>query len=172
MKIQLASLLLISIFAGLTGCSDNKGTCENGIWDFDAGETEIDCGGPCEACPPAATFTATVGGFQYVASSISGYPQGTSGTSVTSSGSSGTTLSFLFVGTTLNASLPITNAHINFTSNSYNKEISDTGSVVLTAIDTKKKIISGRVSFSATEQQGSGSITVENGVFENVRYGN
>lgn len=170
MKIQLLLALLIGGVISITGCSKNKGTCENGVLDYDAGEIEIDCGGPCEACPPAASFSATVGGFSYVANSISGHPDGTSGIYIGSSGTSGTYVNFTFVGTTLNTSLPITAVAVQLTSSFYSFELGDTGSVVLTAIDTQRKIVSGRVNFNATETSGSGSTTVQNGVFENVRY--
>jgi len=169
MKTQLLSLLFVSALIGLTSCSKKTDYCENGILDGD--ETEIDCGGGCEACPPYATFTATVDGSPYVASNF--FDAGQNGSTIyfTTGGTAGTYVGVTFVGTALNTALPITDANITLASQGiFNYQLTDTGSVVLTAIDTERKIISGRVGFSATA--GPTTKTVSNGVFENVRYGN
>jgi len=172
MKTQSFLIPILASFICLTSCTKNKGTCENGVWDYDAGETEIDCGGLCDACPPAGTFTATVEGYSYVASQFYNTGSGGSGISISTEGTSGVFVGFTFVGTSLNIALPITNASTYFPGgDSYSYALTDTGSVVLTSIDTQKKIVSGRVGFSAKKNSGGGTTTVANGVFENVRYG-
>jgi hypothetical protein len=170
MKANLLLVLLVPALLFLTACTKNgNGYCNNGVLDFEGGETEIDCGGDCEACPPAGTFTATVDGYPYVSSSI--YPGSSGGTTISFSGTgtAGTSVSFTFVGITTGTQLPITTAYISLPgSGNYEYELSDTGSVILSAIDTQRQIVSGTVSFSVTN--GGDQITLSGGVFENVRY--
>lgn len=170
MKANLLLLLLVPGLLFLTACTKNSNDyCNNGVLDFEGGETEIDCGGDCEACPPAGTFTATVDGYPYVNSSF--YNGGSSGTTISigGQGTAGTSVSFTFVGITTGTQLPITDAYVSIPgSGGYSYELSDTGSVILSSIDTQRQIVSGTVSFSAT--YGSDQITLSGGVFENVRY--
>jgi len=165
--------LLACLFctAFLPACNEDKEKdfCNNGMLDSPAGETEIDCGGPCEPCPPAEALSATYLGYSYVANSMGGNLSG-SAIGINSQGTSGLFIAFTFVGTDLNTALPITGATIDDASSYYTYELSDTGSVTLTAHDAKRKIISGRFSFSATDYYGSAKTTVQNGVFSNVRY--
>lgn len=151
----------------ISGCNKSENsTCNNG--QLDDNETEIDCGGRCEPCPPAASLSATLLGYNYNASAANGYYQG-SALQITSSGTGGAAITFSFVGTTLNSKLPITSG-IFYTnpSNFYNFELADTGSVVLTEHDDVRKIISGRFSFSSRD--GNDIETIDDGVFSNVRY--
>lgn len=142
-------------------------TCANGIKD--GTESEIDCGGPCEACPPPATFNADFMGFNYVASSVTGYWNG-NGLRIHTEGTGDADIYFNFVGTTLNTPLPITDASAYFDYDNYHFSLNDTGHVVLTHYDGVRRIMSGTVSFSA-DYYGD-KITVKNGVFNNVRYSN
>jgi len=164
-------LLLAFAIAGLSACSDeNKpDPCTNGVLDSQVGETEIDCGGPCEPCPPFATLTATLAGFPYVASSIYGQVSGTA-IEIVTYGSSNASIQFSFVGADLNTPLPITDAEFYDSNDNYTKELSDTGSVRLTSIDAVRKIISGRFSFRGTRNGDISTKTVQNGQFANVRY--
>ena len=164
-------LFLCFAIAGWGACKDeNKPDfCNNGVLDSQAGETEIDCGGPCEACPPTATLTATLAGFSYVASDINGQMSG-SAIGIYTYGTSGTSIQFSFVGTDLDTPLPITDAEFYDSNDTYTKELSDTGSVTLTSIDAVRKIVSGRFSFSGTRNFDVMRKTVQNGQFANVRY--
>ena len=59
--------LIFFVTATLMSCNSGK-LCSNEKLDGD--ETEIDCGGECEPCPPIEALSATVGGIQYNAASI------------------------------------------------------------------------------------------------------
>jgi len=166
-------ILLLVTGLLLSSCQDEDKTdfCSNGILDSPGGETEIDCGGPCEPCPPLAALTATYMGYSWVAYSVNGSSIG-SGIRINASGSNNINIIFTFVGTDLNTMLPVTDAELNDYSNSdyYEKELSDTGSVTLTSHDVVRKIISGRFAFSMTETYGTTRRTIQNGQFSNVRY--
>lgn len=168
MNKHLSITLLVAVFAALTGCTKSKTDyCTDGMLNGD--ETEIDCGGECEACPPAATLTATTDGYPYVASQFYNGQGGTSAIQIYTQGTAGVNVRFSFVGTTTNTALPITDAELSIPgSGSYDFALGDTGHVVLTAIDIQRKIISGTFSFNVSYIGNKKNVT--NGIFENVRY--
>lgn len=147
--------------------TEKKDTCNNGIQD--GLETEIDCGGSsCAACPPPATLSATLSGLNYNASTIDCERNGSH--SIQSYGTS-SGIDFSFTITALNTPLPVSAGNFYGDGNGYNFQLGDTGTVVVTAHDEVKKIISGRFSFSGTSSNSQGTKSqVQSGRFDNVRY--
>lgn len=166
-KLIYFSFAALIAFASCNPEETAEETCNN--QKLDNGETEIDCGGECEPCPFPATLTCMFDGYTYVASSVDGNQQG-NGISITSDGTAGTNLSFSFSGVTENTSLPIIGAGVYTLEATHNFELSDTGHVVITSHDQLRKIISGRFSFSL-HKSSSEQKYVQEGTFENVRYG-
>lgn len=167
-------ILFFPLIIGMLACNtDPSKFCDNGELDSNKGETEIDCGGECEACPPAATMSATVLGAAYHGASFFVYNY-FSGNPIEfgATGTAGANLTLQFVGTELNTNLPITDAEIRPSGEqAYNFELADTGSVRLTSHDPVRHIISGTFSFSV-RKNGNDITTVSDGTFANVRYSN
>lgn len=165
---------LLTFIAAATlaiGCNiEENNHCSNGVQDFEAGETEIDCGGEnCEPCPPDATMSATLPTSVWYATSFYGYTQHGNTYDVGAQGTAGAEVTFQFVGVTLNANLPITDATIRLGGWPYYEfELADTGSVRLTNHDEVRRIISGTFSFSVRDNNDV--IAIGDGEFENVRY--
>lgn len=65
-------LLIAFIFAIVAGgCKKEEAeTCTDGIQN--QGETGVDCGGPCTACPPASLSTHKTGSFYHILGSLKG----------------------------------------------------------------------------------------------------
>ncbi len=144
-----------------------KDSCSNGI--LDGVETEIDCGGAsCTACPTPATLSATLSGLNYNASTINCERSGSH--HIQSYGGS-TGIDFSFTITALNTPLPVSDGNFFGGGDGYYFQLGDTGTVVVTAHDEVKKIISGRFSFSGTSNNSQVTKSqVQSGRFDNVRY--
>ncbi len=142
--------------------------CDNGKKDND--ETEIDCGGSCQACPDPAYFRCLTNNIPYVTSNLSGQKLTPS---IRINANNGSLLNFMFIPNLNSIGQPvvISSANLNFAGEPYNLEPGeDTGSVVLTSIDTLRQIVSGTFSFRAQRITSNQKVYVQEGVFTNVRY--
>ncbi len=172
MKKLVLALSVTLLLLGFNSCekedtSNGQSTalCNDGIKN--GGETEVDCGGPCTACLPAATMTCTLGNTPFVAHTCNGY---TLGTSIRIYGNDNRPLHFMFSPSQLNVELPMTAVSFAYNGEAYALEPGDSGRVVLTYLDTVHKIASGTFYMTANRVTGPNSATVTNGVFTNVRY--
>ncbi len=175
MKKILLLLLPALLFIGISGCkktddnNPNTALCTNGIKD--GGETEIDCGGSCDACLPAGTLTCTLGGTPYVSEQAGGQVLGPSIRiySVRDS-AQGRPLNFMFKPGPLNQPIAISSVAFSFGGEPYTMGEGDSGVVVLTALDTLRKIASGNFNFTAKRLTAATRDSCTGGVFTNVRY--
>ena len=147
--------------------TEKKDNCSNGIQD--GVETEIDCGGAsCTACPPPGTLSAILSGLNYNASTIDCER---SGSHRITSYAGGSAIDFSFTITALNTPLPVSDGTFYGGGGNFYFQLGDTGTVVVTAHDEVKQIISGRFSFSGTTSNSQGTKSqVQSGRFDNVRY--
>jgi hypothetical protein len=168
-RVLLALSVFLSILA-MNGCREEtnySALCNNNIKD--GLETEIDCGGDCLACPDAATFSCTLGNSSFVSSNAIGQILGPS-IRISAVDAEGRPLNFMFIPAALNQPIQISAGGFSYQGEPYYKGSSDTGTVVITAQDTLRKIISGNFGFRGN-RIGSGQVaSVSNGVFTNVRY--
>ena len=168
--------IIYIVFVGLalfaSGCKktvDNTATCNNG--KLDGNETEIDCGGSCTACPPAATFSAKLNGvwFNAVNGPLTLYWT-QSGPSYSVRAWNPTTainVALFFSTPTINQAENLNSANIDDNDN-YIIEPGNTSSITVTSIDTLRKIISGTFKLTATAPPNS-PMTVDSGTFTNIR---
>ena len=164
-------LLLTTLFlaTGFYSCEKKVETidtahCGNGIKDGD--EKEVDCGGAgCDACAPRGTFFCNIGNTTFTVPDAIGQ---VFSPSIRLYANDSRPLLLMFVPTATNQSLPI-----NYVSFAYRGEaytLRDSGSVVLTKLDTVRKIISGTFYVNARRTTSSDTTSIQNGVFENIRY--
>jgi hypothetical protein len=176
MKKTLLCLLSAFLMFGIYSCTktdDNNAVatalCSNGIKD--PGETEIDCGGPCTACLPPAKLTCTLGGTSYISEKAGGQTLGPSIRVYSIRDSAeGRPLNFMFLPGPVNQPLRINSLAFSFSGEPYNLGDGDSGVVVLTALDTVKKIISGTFYFTGKRLTTANRTSATDGVFTNVRY--
>jgi len=136
---------------------------------MDGGETEIDCGGSCSACPPVAAISSSFLSNPYVASSIyANYTPSTDAVSLNTSGTAGQTVQFTFVGSNIGVS-NVTAATCYLSSDSYVLSSTQPGTVTITSKDTLRSIISGSFNINLVRQSG-GSTNALTGSFTNLRY--
>jgi hypothetical protein len=165
--IVLATSILISGFYSCDKTDSKTALCNNGIKD--GGETDIDCGGPCQACPDAAAMYCTLGTSSYVSTATSGQILGPS---IRVYGNDPRPLNFMFVPAGLNQPIPITSVSFAYRGEAYAMAAGDSGRVVLTELDTVRKIASGTFWFTGKRTTGPDTTSARNGVFTNVRYNN
>ena len=171
MKKIFTYLLLIGLAALTPGCTktvDNTASCNNGI--LDGTETEVDCGGTCTACAPAAVFTANLGGNAFSASQVYWTQSGSSMSIRANTPTVAIAVGLFFKFPVLNQPQVLTSASLNDNEN-YIIEPGDTSSITVTALDTARKLMSGTFIFHATAPP-SNHISVDSGVFTNIRYQN
>lgn len=168
---KLLPLLTFVLLLPFAACEktdeDTSALCNNGI--LDGKETEVDCGGDCSACPPAATFSCTLGVTPFVSNNAHGQILGPS-IRINAIDNDGRPMNFMFLPSAVNQPLLITSAAFSYLGEPYTKGLSDTGSVTITALDTLRKIISGNFAFSCTRITNNTRNAATNGVFTNVRY--
>ncbi|MCW5909219.1 MAG: hypothetical protein KIS94_15240 [Chitinophagales bacterium] len=164
-------LLTIALLVTFTACekndNDTSALCNNGI--LDGKETEIDCGGDCTDCPPAATFSCTLGVTPFVSTNATGQILGPS-IRINAVDNDGRPMNFMFLPNAVNQPLPLTSAAFSYLGEPYSKGLNDTGSVTITGIDTLRRIISGNFAFSCTRITNNTQNAAKNGAFANVRY--
>ena len=165
-------IVFLSLFVFASGCkktTDNTALCNNGV--LDGGETEIDCGGPCTACPPAATFTAKLNGLWFTATSTPKTLYWTqNGPSLSIRASNPITaisVGLFFSTPTINQAENLNSASVNYNDN-YIIQPRDSSSITVTSIDTLRKTISGTFRFTATAPP-SNPMRVDSGTFTNLR---
>ncbi len=147
--------------------TNNAALCNNGIKD--GSETEVDCGGDCTSCPPAGTFTCTIGSTSYVGVNPIGEILSPS-IRISAIDDQSRPMNFMFIPLALNQPIQISAAGFSYQGEPYIKGSSDTGTVLITAQDTLRKIISGTFGFRGN-RIGAGQVAaVSNGVFSNIRY--
>lgn len=174
MKRLLLVLSTIVLLSGFSSCEKEDGNnktnysqyCSDGIKN--GAETEVDCGGDCEACLPAATMTCTLGNSNFTAHTCFGQILGPN---IRIYGNDNRPVHFMFVPSQLNTELPITALSFAYNGEAYGLEVGDSGRVVLTYLDTVRKIASGTFYFTGNRVTGPSSASASNGVFTNVRYG-
>ena len=168
------SLLIVTLFliTGFYSCNkveDNKtALCNNGIQD--GGETEIDCGAACTACPGAPSISCNLGNSSFVSTNPANTYGQTLGPSIRIYGNDGRPLFFMFIPSAVNQPLPVTSVSFSYNWEAYAMEAGDRGEVVLTTLDTLRKIASGTFWFTANRTTGPDSTGALNGVFSNIRY--
>lgn len=167
--------ILVSLLFVFNSCSKSNDqkveNCFDGIQN--QGETGIDCGGPCFfTCPMA--MTAKVNGNSWVAdtSKIQASYNSTS-KQLTLTGSIAATLypriQLISYGTLQAGSRTLDNA------SSYTPDISafvdfNSGTISLTEVDTRNKIIKGTFNFSCTDTASGTNYVITDGTFVNVSY--
>lgn len=174
MKRLLLVLSTTILLSGLSSCEKEDGNtiadytkyCGDGIKN--GYETEIDCGGDCEACPTPATMTCTLGNTNFTAHTCFGQILGPN---IRIYGNDNRPVHFMFVPSQLNTELPITALSFAYNGEAYGLEAGDSGRVVLTYLDTVRKIASGTFYFTGNRVTGPSSASASDGVFTNVRYG-
>lgn len=167
-------LILLSVFISvftISSCEEEKpdtSFCNNLVKD--GNESEVDCGGNCEACPDAAYLNCTLGTSDYTSvNPPTGQILGPS-IRVNAVDAEGRPLNFMFIVSGLNQPIQISAATFSYHGNPYVKGELDTGTVVITAQDTLRKIISGTFGFRCN-RIGAGQVAAASGgVFTNVRY--
>ncbi len=159
----------------LTGCTNEDiqvvASCFDHIKNQD--ELGIDCGGSCkDACPPV--MSAVVNGAAWTADSeliTSGYTSGSSTLNITGSPASGIypRIQLVYLG-------PLsTGSHALDASSSYVPDLTafivfDSGTITLTSVDGRNKVISGTFSLTCTDTAAGVVYSVTNGVFDLVPY--
>jgi len=171
-----AAAILAAVFGWfLAGCTTEDiqpvASCFDHIKNQD--ELGIDCGGSCkDACPPV--MSAVVNGAAWTADSeliTSGYTSGSSTLNITGSPASGIypRIQLVYLG-------PLsTGSHALDMSSSYVPDLSafimfDSGTITLTSVDSRNKVISGTFSLTCTDTAASVVYSVTNGVFDLVPY--
>lgn len=177
MKNILHVFITVLLFTAFNGCTKPSGipaTCSNSVKDGD--EIEIDCGGSCSPCPEAAAITCNLNAFSFVGISANTYGEYLgSSIRINSYSSASGYLNFMFLPHDLNVPTQLTTGSFIYSGESYvmgvnGSGVSDTGTVIITARDTLRKIMSGTFSFSARRTTGSSAATAKSGLFTNVRY--
>jgi hypothetical protein len=148
-----------------TGISHPYPNCFDNIQN--QGELGVDCGGPCDACPPKIT------------AKIDGVPWESEGQITTSinnnsiiflSGNGSSNLSFIYTGPFETGTYNLQSAIYtnNVTQQNY---ISNQGTIKFVIWDNNTHTVSGTFSFTAFETSGAGdTIQVTNGVFQFIPY--
>lgn len=174
MKRLLLVLSTVVLLSAFSSCEEEDGTlvkkdysslCNDGI--LNGYETEIDCGGDCDDCPPPATLQCTMGNTSFVAHTCFGQILGPN---IRVYGNDNRPMNFMFVPSQLNTVLPIHAVSFAYNGEAYAMEAGDSGRVVVTSLDTLRKIISGTFYFTGNRVTGPNSASVSGGVFNNVRY--
>jgi hypothetical protein len=177
MKRIIPVLMIAFIVSGICSCTKkSEGTavlCDNGVKD--GNENEIDCGGACTPCPDKGEFHCTIdgvaGSMLYVTKVASGQVLAPSIRVAGQSQNGDIPFNFMFIPSALNTPLPINASTFNYAGEPYTKGSGDTSTVIVTANDTLRHIISGTFSLGAQRIVGTPSrCAVSNGVFTNIRY--
>jgi len=172
MKSLLPLFVILFLVLGISSCEKTEvdtSLCNNGI--LDGKETEIDCGGDCTACPPAATFNCTLGNSNFVCTNAKGYILGPS-IRIAGVDFEGRPMNFMFLANGgFSGALPISGGGFSYNGEPYSKGPDDTGHVYITGIDTLRKIISGNFGFRGNRVTNNTVAIVKDGTFTNVRYG-
>lgn len=177
MKKLLLLFVIFSLVVTISSCEktvEKVVNCTNGIKDND--EKEIDCGGSCDPCPDPATLTCNINSYSFEGVSSQTYA-GRLGPSlrVYSYSYSSGYLKFMFIPHDVNVPTQLSTGDFIYNGESYvmgqnAQQVYDTGTVVITSIDTLRHIMSGTFGFSARRTTGSSSARATGGVFTNVRY--
>jgi len=171
MKNALLLCLAVLFTTGFYSCTktvDHTALCNDGL--LNGGETEIDCGAACQACPGAPSVSCTLGNSSFLSTD----PNTTYGQKLASSiriyGNDGRPLFFMFVPGPVNQPVPVTSVSFSYNGEAWGMEAGDSGKVVLTSLDTLRKIASGTFWFTANRTTGPDTTSARNGVFTNIRY--
>ncbi len=170
MKNLVMVLAILFLATGFYSCEktttvDAASLCTNGIKDTT--EAEIDCGGACEPCPSGPEFACKMGNDNFTVTNAYGQILTPS---IRIYANDSRPLMFMFVPTAVNTPLPV-----NYVSFAYRGEawtLRDTlpGNVVLSKLDTIRKIVSGTFYVNARRVTGSDTTSLREGVFNNIRY--
>lgn len=170
----LSTVFLLTAFNSCEKVVNNDAPlCHDGI--LNGGEQEIDCGAGganCEKCPDPGTMTCTLGHSDYVASVTMGQILGPNIRVYGNDYRNNRTrpLMFMFVPTALNTPLPTGPVSFTYNGEAYINEEGDSGKVVITYMDTVRKIISGTFWFTGGRTTGPDTTSARDGVFTNIRY--
>ncbi len=171
MKNLSLTCLAVLLTTGFYSCSkstDHTALCHDGI--LNGGETEIDCGAACQACPGAPSINCTLGNSTFTSTN----PAVTYGQMLASSiriyGNDSRPLFFMFVPGAVNQEVPVSSVSFAYNGEAWAMEAGDSGKVVLTSIDTLRKVVSGTFWFTAGRTTGPDTTSARNGVFTNIRY--
>jgi|ERR1043165_2023827 hypothetical protein len=173
--LALCTGLFLVAFNSCEKTDTNNGSgplCHDG--KLNGGEQEIDCGGGCGPCPDPGTLTCKLGTSEYIASVTLGQILGPNIRVYGNDYRNNRTrpLMFMFVPGQLNTEIPIGAVSFAYNGEAYIMEAGDSGKVVITALDTTRKIISGTFWFSGNRTTGRDTATAREGVFTNIRYNN
>lgn len=145
--------------------SKPRASCEDNIQN--QGENGVDCGGPCNPCPPS--LSATVNGSSWQA-------QGNINTSINGnsiiilSGNGTSTLSMIYTGPFTAGTYSLSAATYGITATAQNF-ISNDGTITFNSWDYANEQISGTFNFKAFDSSGSGdSVVVSQGNFSYVTF--
>ena len=138
-------------------------SCNDGIQN--QGETGIDCGGPCPACP-VASFTATIDGAPFTATTIN--PTLISGWLVIQATNGTKTLSLVHVGTFATGTYTLMAVSTSYITSTITCQCT-TSSITFTTFNTTTHKISGTFNFVCTDT-GTGTHNITSGSFQNLTY--
>ena len=163
-------LILAFIATGIYSCekkTDTAKACSDGI--LNGGETEIDCGAACAACPANGIVSCTIGNSSFVSANANTYGQILSN-SIRIYGNDGRPFNFMFIPAPVGQPTAVNSVNVTYNGEAYIMEPGDSGKVVLTALDTLRKIASGTFWFTAGRVTGPDTTSVRDGLFTNIRY--
>jgi hypothetical protein len=171
MRIALISLV-IPFLLMLQSCEPEQNTvyvpeptCDDGI--LNQNELEIDCGGPCKACP--SRMTAKVDGMAWQA--LGNVTSSTnSGSIIIMAGNSTSTMSMIYTGSFTTGTFNLASAvyQVTATQTSY---VANGGTITFSQWDNNHKVVSGTFAYTAVETSGTGDQKViTEGTFKYVPF--
>lgn len=182
--LKFLSLLLIasSISLFVTSCGDDDddqttpstptATCSDGIQN--QGETGIDCGGPCAACPTVSdtSYTAKVDGVVWESDIIS--VTNTPATKITLVGiesGTGTRLTLTYSGPFTTGTVAMGSTFVAEYRNAAGTPFGGiSGSITFTKFNTTSKVISATFTCNVKDNNANITKVITNGVIENIEY--
>ena len=175
MKTNLTTLLSMTLLFSimLFGCKKedggDEGTCSDGIQNQT--ETGVDCGGPCPACAPSLSpkMSAKVDGNSWAANYIQGSVMGGKLVIQGSFTSTPEAIQLTHDGEYKTGSYDLSYFDGNYSIGTSNYIIDD-GTITFSTFNTQWKYVSGTFNFTATDASSGKSVTVTNGVFQDISY--
>ena len=149
---------------------DFSSLCNNGLKDGE--ETEVDCGGDCDSCPPYGVVHCDLGNTVFNSTAANVTFGQILGNSIRIFASDGRPMYFMFKPEPIGQPASIFALSADYRGEAYTLEPGDMGEVVITEVDTVRNMLSGTFWFTAGRVTGPDTTSARNGVFTNVRLRN
>ncbi|GDX53240.1 hypothetical protein LBMAG27_22870 [Bacteroidota bacterium] len=179
------TLFILSVVIFFSECKKKEPieTCSDGIKNQN--ETNIDCGGTCDACPlPSPSLSAKIDGNSWAPSGIPSMPghaiySSTNGGALVISGSdyTGTGIAIFTLSISDTCSIQLGNFGLGkstglfyFLSGPPLYCMIDSGEINISKVDTLHNIIDGSFYFDCNDTSGTHFHHVTDGVFKNISY--